>query len=150
MADVKSVMAAALGMRGEISRLLRLSTYSQYDDLSELKINYGDAEQLFLLDELRSIMDKLADVGDKLSYLSWPVVETGRLRKNEVGKYETAHGHYYSCGSRIEALVSDDYHESPYWARTRVEHDGTDYYLVGHRDVSLNGLTVRVRKEAAY
>lgn len=149
MADVKSVMAEALGMRREISRLLKLSTYNQYDDLSELKINYEDAEQLFLRDELRSIMDKLADVEDKLRYLSWPIVETSRLWKNEVGKYETSHGHYYSCGSRIEALVSDDYHEAPYWTRTRVEHDGTDYYLVGHRDVSLDGLTVRVRKEAA-
>lgn len=149
MADVKSVLAAALGMRGEISRLLQLSTYSQYDDLSELKIDYADAEQLFLRDELRTIIDKLADVEDKLSYLSWPIVETSRLWKNEIGKYETAHGHYYSCGSRIEALISDDYHESPYWTRTSVEHDGTDYYLVGHRDVSLNGLTVRVRKEAA-
>lgn len=149
MADVKSVMAAALGMRGEISRLLRLSTYNQYGDLCELKIDYEDADQLFLLNELLAIMEKLADVEDKLSYLSWPIVETSRLWKNEVGKYETAHGHYYSCGSRIEALVSDDYHESPYWTRTSVEHDGTDYYLVGHRDVSLNGLTVRVRKEVA-
>lgn len=149
MADVKSVMAEALGMRREISRLLRLSTYNQYGDLCELKIDYEDADQLFLLNELLAIMEKLADVEDKLSYLSWPIVETSRLWKNEVGKYETAHGHYYSCGSRIEALVSDDYHESPYWTRTSVEHDGTDYYLVGHRDVSLNGLTVRVRKEAA-
>lgn len=149
MADVKSVMAEALGMRREISRLLRLSTYNQYGDLCELKIDYEDADQLFLLNELLAIMEKLADVEDKLSYLSWPIVETSRLWKNEVGKYETAHGHYYSCGSRIEALVSDDYHESPYWTRTSVEHDGTDYYLVGHRGISLNGLTVRVRKEAA-
>lgn len=150
MADVKSVMAAALGMREEINRLLQLSTYNQDNDLSELKIDYWDAEQLFLRDELRSIMDKLAGVENELRYLSWPVVETSRLWKNEVGKYETAHGHYYSCGSRIEAFVSDDYHESLYWVRTSVEYDGTDYYLVGYKDIPLDGLTVRVRKEAAY
>lgn len=150
MADVESVMAETLGMRREISRLLRASSYNEYDDLSGLKINDEDSEQLFLLDELRKIMDKLADAEDRMSYLSRPIVETSRLHKNEVGKYETAHGHYYCCGNRIEALVSDDWHEVPYWTRTSVEHDGADYYLVGHRDVILNGLTVRVRKEAAY
>lgn len=149
MADVKGVMAEALGLRWEISRLLRYSTYNKYDDLSELEINYEDAEQLFLLDELRTITDKLADVEDRMSYLSRPIAETSRLHRNEGGRYETAHGHYYTCGSRIEALVSDDYHEAPYWVRTSVEHDGKDYYLVGHRGVPLNGLTVRVRKEAA-
>jgi|GEM_PF-998152 len=148
MADVQSILDKAVGMRWEISRLLRESTYNEYDDLSGLNINYEDAEQLFILDELRAIIDKLADAEDRMSYLSRPIAETSRLHKNEVGKFETRHGHYYCCGSRIEALVADDYHESPYWTRTSVEHDGTDYYLVGHRDISLNGLTVRVRKEA--
>ena len=52
---------------------------------------------------------------------------------------------YYCCGSRIEALVTDEYHDGPYWTRTSVEHDGEDYYLVGNMDISMNGLTVRVR-----
>lgn len=148
MADVKSVLAAALGMRGEINRLLRLSSYNQYGDLSELKINYEDAEQLFLLDELKFVMDKLADVHDRLSYMARPIKEVSKLHKNSEGRYETRGGHYYTSGCRIEAFVTDDYHEVPYWTRTRVEHDGTDYYLVGYKGVKLNGLTVRVREVA--
>ena len=31
--------------------------------------------------------------------------------------------------------------------KTSVEHNGTDYYLVGYKDVTLSGLTVRVREE---
>lgn len=146
MANISDVLAKATELSRQIDSLHRLSTYKQYDDLSGLNINYEDAEQLFLLDELRVIMDKLADSQDKISYMKRPVKETSRLFKNECGKYETRHGHFYSSGYGIEALVSDDYRESPYWTRTRVEYTGDDYYLVGHRATPLNGLTVRVRE----
>ena len=146
MADINSVLSKAVELNWNIRSLLRLSTHKEYDDLSGLEINYEDGEQLFLLNELRTVMDKLADVENIIDRLSRPIEETSRLFKNESGRYETRAGHYYTSGSGIEALVSDDYHEVPYWTRTRVEHDGKDYYLVGHRDVSLVGLTVRVRK----
>lgn len=146
MENINMVFAKAVELSWQIDSLLRLSTYNKCEDLSELDINYKDAEQLFLLDELRVVMNKLADVQDKFSYLKCPIKETSRLHKNKSGKYETRLGHYYSCGYGIEALVSDDYHEVPYWSHTRVEHADGDYYLVGHRDVPLDGLTVRVRE----
>lgn len=146
MAHINSIMKQALELQTDISRLLRSSTYHQYDDLSGLEINYEDSEQLFLLDELRGIMEKLADVEDAICYLSQPVLEVDRLRKNASGRYETGSGRCYCCGAPIEALVSDDRYDVPYWVRTSVEYDGTDYYLVGHRDVRMAGLTVRIRK----
>lgn len=146
MADLNTVWVKTLDLYWNIKSLVRLSTYEQYDDLSGLEMNNEDAEQLLLLDELRCIMDKLSDVEDRISYLSRPIKETSRLHLNECGKYETKGGHFYSCGYGIEALVSDDYHDTPRWTRTRVEHNGERYYLVGCRDVSLDGLTVRVRE----
>lgn len=146
MADINSIMLQASELQPGISRLLRNSTYNQYDDLSGLEIDYEDSEQLLLLDELRGIMEKLADVDYIIRYMSQPVVEAGRLRKNASGRYETESGHYYCCGSPIEALVRDDRYEVPYWVKTSIEHDGRDYYLVGHRHVSLDGLVVRIRK----
>ena len=146
MADINYIMRQASELQPGISRLLHNSTYDRYDDLSGLEINYEDSEQLFLLDELRGVMEKLADVDYILRCMSQPVVETGRLRKNASGRYETESGHYYCCGSPIEALVQDDRYEAAYWVRTSVEHDGEDYFLVGHRQVPLNGLMVRIRR----
>ena len=148
MADINSIMLQARELQPGISRLLHNSTYHRFDDLSGLEINYEDAEELLLLDELRGIMEKLADVEDAICYLSCPIKETGRLCKNASGRYETASGHYYCCGSPIEALVTDDRYPEAYWVRTSVEHDGRDYYLVGHRDVSMAGLTVRIRADS--
>ena len=98
--------------------------------------------------ELRGIMEKLADVEDCIRYIAQPVLKMEQLRKNVSGRYETGSGFYYCCGSPIEALVADGRYDVPYWVRTSVEHDGTDYYLVGHREVRMEGLTVRIRRSS--
>jgi hypothetical protein len=90
-------------------------------------------------------MNKLSDAKRRLDYLSKPVRFTGTLSRNSGGKYELKNGHYYSSGNNIEALINDDDREYPYWIRSRVEHDGEDYYIVGFKDASLEGLTVRIR-----
>ena len=145
MADLPQVFAEAVKLNQGISRFLKFSTYTDYDDLSGLDIDFADGEQLFLLDELRRITDQLADVQEYISYLSRPVTEVSRLRKGIAGKYQTAQGRFYDCGSSIEALVSDEYHDVPYWTRITVEHNGEDYYLVGYKGLPMKGLTVRVR-----
>ena len=146
MADLNMLLKEAQKLNLSIRGILKLSTYEDYDDLSGLHINYEDGQQLFLQSELREVMEKLSDVADRIAYLSRPVMETSRLHKNRSGRYETKGGHYYTSGSGIEALIKDDYQEVPYWVWTSVEHDGKDYYLVGHKNVRLDGLTVRVRK----
>lgn len=145
MADINSIMSQAAELRAAITRLLISSTYHRCGDLSEVSLNPHDSEQLFLRDELEQAMEKLADAADIIRHIGSPVDEISHLHRNSLGKYETAQGHVYRCGSPIEALVSDDRHDVPYWTRTRVEHDGEDYYLVGYRDVSLNGLVIRTR-----
>ena len=145
MANLQTVFAEAVKLERDISRFLKVSTYPDYDDLSGLDIDFSDGEQLLLLDELWRVADKLADVQECIAYLSRPVTETSRLRKGTAGKYRTAKGHFYDCSSNIEALVTDEYHAVPYWTRTTVEHDGEDYYLVGYKDLPMNGLRVRVR-----
>ena len=146
MADIKKVFDETLKLDRGIQSLLSFSAFERNGDLSGLHIDFDDSEQLFLTEELREIMEKLSDVHFRLKYLSRPVRETGRLHKNRSGRYETKGGHYYTSGSGIEALIKDDYQEVPYWVWTSVEHDGRDYYLVGHKDIRMDGLTVRVRE----
>ena len=146
MANINDILVQASELQSGIDRLLRSSTYRQYDDLSGLEINQQDSEQLFLLDELRGIMEKLDDVEEAIRYLELPVDEISHLHKNDSDRYETAQGQVFCYGHAIEALITDDRHDVPYWTRTRVEHDGAGYYLVGHRDTSLNGLVIRTRK----
>ncbi len=147
MADLKTVLEKTNDLKWKIDSILRYSTYDECDDLGGLDINYRDGEQLFLLEELQSIMRNLDEVRGRLTYLALPVREVSRLHKNESGRYETDGGHYYTCGSPVEALVEDGYHEVPYWVWTRLEHNEKGYYLVGCGNVEMDDLTVRVRGE---
>ena len=147
MKDLKQVLEETNGLYCKIDSILKSSTYDDCDDLSGLDIDYRDGQQLFLLEELQAIMRNLDEVRGRLIYLSLPVREVSRLHKNESGRYETDGGHYYTCGSPIEALVEDGYREVPYWVWTRLEHNEKDYYLVGYGNVDMGGLTVRVRGE---
>lgn len=146
MADINDIFLNLQILNSDIGKLLGISTINDYSDLSGLKINCQDSNELSLWKQTQSIMSKLLEVHNNITYLSAPIQEVGRLHKNASGRYETETGYEYSCGSTIEALVEDDWHDVPYWVQTRIEASNGQYYLVGFRDVPLDGLQVRIRK----
>ena len=113
MADLQAALSEAVKLNRSISQFLKFSTYTDYDDLSGLDIDFSDGEQLLLWEELRRITDRLADVQEYISYLTRPITEVSILRKGTAGKYRTAKGHFYDCRSSIEALVTDPRYKIP-------------------------------------
>ena len=68
MTNLQTLLTEAAKLNHEISRLLKVSTYSDYGDLSELDIDAHNGEQIFLRDELTYIMQKLSDAaGNRIS-----------------------------------------------------------------------------------
>ena len=53
MADLNMALAEAVKLNRSISQFLKFSTYTDYDDLSGLDIDFTDGEQLLLWEELR-------------------------------------------------------------------------------------------------
>ncbi len=143
--DIYTVLEQMAELKIQIDDILKVSTYDEHADLRGLHADRGDCDQLFLLNELRSIMRKLAVAGSSIEYLFRPVKETGFLHRDDDGEYKTGRGYTYRIGSLIEVLLRDDSCEVPCWVLTKVEHDGEDYYLVGYEDIPLEGLRVRVR-----
>lgn len=147
MKTLKDIFKKLKDLDYDISKILKDSTYEQYDDFSELEIDYKDSEQLFMLDELRIIMNRMEEVHNRVRYLSAPVEEVGTLRLNRNKRYETEKGHEYTCGSPIEVLINDkEQRNVPFWARTSIEASN-GYYLVGYKHIPMDGLKVRVRRE---
>ena len=111
--------------------------------------NKADPDEMFLFNELQDLMDPLYRLHRELLYLLMPCSDTKVLKRYPNGRYgydirpfETERT--FSCGSPIEALICDE-EGYPYWVSSRIEHDGTDYYLYGYNHISLNGLTIRER-----
>lgn len=82
----------------------------------------------------------------KIESLDKRIVTEGYLYKNINGRYEIDPNHYFTSGSPIEVLAYDDFHELNIWIRTRIEHNGEDYYAVALPDIPLNNLNARVRE----
>lgn len=143
--EISTALAQVAGLKTCIDDILKASTYDEHADLRGLHVDRKDSDQLFIVNELRAVLRKLADVGSSIEYLLRPVREVGSLHRDENGEYRTGQGYVYRSGSLIEALLQDESHESPRWVQTKVEHDGEDYYLMGYEDIPMEGLNVRVR-----
>ncbi len=146
MTDMNTIYAKTVAMSRDIKQLVRFSGYNESDGMNDVEINRNDPEQKFLRDEMSRVMGNLTDVLNTLEYLSKPIEEVGTLHMNSRGRYETAEETELTCGFPLEALIYDDYYDCRYWARTSIEHDGERYYLYGYREISLDGLKVRIRK----
>ena len=129
----------------KVARVLSLSDFYYYDDLSGVEIDSTDPDQLFLLDELQRIFSDLDSVSQRLTYLSQPIKTEGKLLKQSNGRY-AVNGVELTSGCSVEYL-SDHAGYEPHqtrWKSSRIEHNGSDYYIVGG-SFSLNGITVRIR-----
>ena len=153
---IKDIMAEVTELNIKLQQILYHSQYEMYDDLSGLEWDKTDADQLFMLDELRQIMYKIDDISHTLNYLEKPIKAEGALHKNANGRYEVQ-GIELSSGCGIEYLATDDRHWryndnddyviTPYWCSSRIEHNGTDYYIVGANDLdTLENVRVRIRR----
>ncbi len=155
MADLKALSGEMEKLKRQLETVLYISGYRDYDDLSGLddykQIKTADERQK--LEEYRNILYKLDEVQGNLAYYDKPVKEVSRLHINASGRYETAKGHYYTSGSGIEFLRTeevynydtDKWENAGIWTCSRVESQNGEYYIVGYSDVKLSGLKVRVR-----
>lgn len=107
------------------------------------------AQDIFLRELTENMLESLEQLHKELAYLKSPVSGEYRLEPFPDGRYgffdRDGRRHSLFCGKTIEAKLHDRYGRLC-WARCRVEHDGSDYYLWGHMDIPLAGLTVRERE----
>lgn len=155
MADLKALSDEMTKLKRQLETVLYISGYRDYDDLSGLddykQIKTADQRQQ--LEEYRNILYKLDEVQRSLAYFGKPIREVSRIYTNESGRYETDKGHYYTSGSGIEFLRTeevynydtDEWENAEVWTCSRVESRNGEYYIVGYSDIDMHGLTVRVR-----
>lgn len=108
-------------------------------------------EDAFLREQAEELLETFEGFHEELSYLRKPAGEEYTLERFPNGRYgyrdRNGKEHPFSCGSSLEAKICDR-HGRHRWVRTRIEHDGLDYFLWGFGYIPLHGLTVRERGEA--
>lgn len=109
------------------------------------------AQDSFLREQTENLLESLALFHAEFCYLTSPVSGEYQLTLFPNGRYGFFDGniHTLSCGKAIEAKLHDS-HGRPCWVKSRIEHDGNDYFLWGYPGIPLAGLTIRERKVADY
>lgn len=109
----------------------------------------SDPDGHYLWDSVEHLMGSLAELHEGVRYLCTPLHGPYTLRRLPCGRYgyrsRDGQLHTFHCGATLEFL-SRDSRGGKRWKQARMEHDGSDYFLVGAGDVRLDGLTVRERR----
>ncbi len=109
----------------------------------------NDPDEMFRLNTVFKVGDNLRTAYRALENMNASIIGQGTLYRNDKGRYEYAPGHYYNSGSPIEFLYQDDDGEAT-WIASSVEHNQTDYYIVSHPKLDMNGLQVRERARSPW
>lgn len=140
-------------LQDQIKKIMQMTKYQSYDDLSAVEYDHTDPDDLQYIDEYRLALDNLSRINHRLSYMDRPVAYTDTLILRPDGRYGTGSDRFYFTSGTViefayieEVQNADGYEEIPVWTISSVEHNGKDYYIVGYPDVSMDGLKVRVRK----
>lgn len=137
-------MELAKNLAKESEILIRKVGMEDYDYPQEIDRKGLTADERFQLEQLSNALNSLQKFSDIMEYLKKPIKAEGMLYKNSSGRYELSEVEY-TCGYSIEYLIYDDFEEREEWRRSCIEHNGEDYYIVGDKNIKLDGLHVRVR-----
>lgn len=111
--------------------------------------DFNNPEERLFLEALENLAAPLEGLHSGLEYLKAHTYGEYRLERFPNGRYGYFDGygasHIFTCGSSIEAKIIDAQGRAQ-WIRTRMEHDGDDYFLWQHGSVPLDGLTIRERR----
>ena len=144
MTDIKSVLNELKAVKDNIEKVTKMVGYAQYEELSNVSINLENENDIFYNDELLITIRRLDKIREDIKYLTTPIKCESSLFKNEGGRYETQYGDVYTSGSMIEYRSYDDWcHEHSFWRKSRIEHNGEDYYIVCEPKVPLKDVTDR-------
>ncbi|MCM3413214.1 DUF5348 domain-containing protein [Metabacillus litoralis] len=135
-----------VGMAAELQDKLERFE-KEYDQMIDSTDRYPlSADEVYQYNTLYLVNDKLSDAFRSIKAMKAPVRREGFLTKNSGNRYEVD-GWELSSGSPVEIWEDDEeLKEGGFYTATRIEHNGTDYYVVAlGRDISINGLKARIK-----
>ncbi len=142
---LEALLEEAGSLNRQIKALLKESGFYEAYGLDTVDYDENNMEHLYAMEHLERCMERLKNVSMELDHVTGTVLYEGRLHRNASGRYGI--GDYdLSAGAHLEYISLDDRHGGkPYWKYSQIERRGEDYCLTAERDVSLEGLYVRIK-----
>lgn len=126
---------------GEVARKM-------FDSLESVDRSRLSADERLDFSLLYQIAEQLDKADSIRRYLHGEIVTEGRLNQNASGRYEIEGDDIFTSGEPIEIFLEDE--DGGYWLKTRIEHNGEDYYAVDLPSTKLQGMLARRRRVQRY
>ena len=116
---------------------------------SSVCLDPGDPQDAYLQDAAEQLLEPFEALHEELRYLRHPFRSEYALERQPNGRvgYSDEDGliHSFHCGQRLEARIRDR-NGRLRWVRSRIEHDGHDFYLTARPDLPLDHLKIRIKE----
>lgn len=141
---IEELRDKAMGMKRDMEKYVEM-----YTDI-EQSTSFEDftAKQLGEVIMLSDISSSMEAILERLRFMQKTVVAEGKLYKQDNGRY-TVEGYHseLTSGATIEYVEMSGYYDKPVYVKSRIEHNGEDYYIVDMgRAEPIEGVVVRIRK----
>ena len=142
---LETLLEEASDLNQRIKAILTESGFYKTYGLDTVDFDADNMDHLYAMEHLERCMERLKNVSTELDHVTGAVLYEGRLHKNAAGRYGI--GDYeLSAGAHLEYISRDDRHDGkPYWKYSQIEHYGEDYCLTAEKELSLEGLYVRIK-----
>lgn len=143
---LETLLEEASDLNQRIKAILTESGFYKTYGLDTVDFDEDNMNHLYAMEHLERCMERLKNVSTELDHVTGAILYEGRLHKNAAGRYGI--GDYdLSAGAHLEYISRDDRHGGkPYWKYSQIEHCGEDYCLTTEKELSLEGLYVRIKE----
>ena len=122
---------------------------SQYLDQEQVSIPdlIPTAETLYVHEQLERFCHELEEAFYQVKRLNADVIISGKIRRGENGRYWLGNEEL-ACGRSVEILYKEEIgvDNIEYWHAGRIAHNGSKYYFTGNRNLELEGLQGRIKR----
>ena len=135
----------------EAQSLISDAGFSSDDGLGlSVCLDPDDPNDVYMQDEAEQLLEPFEVLHEELRYLRHPFRGEYCLEHLPDGwpGFYDEEGYRYSfhCGQKLEAKIRDRFGRMR-WIRSRIEHDGEGFYLVGCPRMPLDHLTIRLKED---
>ncbi|MEK3762650.1 DUF5348 domain-containing protein [Paenibacillus sp. FSL P4-0338] len=137
----EKIQSALVNLEPQLKRVSKLIQDAENDGIYSSE----NPEEMYLRGMFYQIQGKLNDARRLIRFTVAPVLKEGVLHKRSDGRYGLQDGTYFSSSGYIEYLLTEP-GEDARWVSSRIEHNGEDYFIVGRKELPLQGLRVRIKE----
>lgn len=147
MLNYNQWLSSAKLLQSEMEDFFKMTQYLDQEQVSIPDL-IPTAETLYVQEQLERFCHELEEAYYQIKRMNAEVVVSGKLRQGENGRF-WLENEELACGRSVELLYKDAYGVDAIesWHAGKIDHNGIKYYFSGNKDLELEGVQARIKRQ---